>query len=211
MDIRTVFLVDGFNLYHSVLDIARHNGGLCLKWLDIHSLCSSFLHLIDRNAKLECIYYFSALAYHLNDPGVIARHETYIKCLKATGVKEILGRFKPKEITCPYCRKQIIRYEEKETDVAIGVKLIEILSNNECDAAILMTGDTDLVSAVKSAKRLSSNKTVLFAFPYNRKNAELVQIAPSSFKIHKNSYVRYQFPDPFILPDGTQINKPEGW
>lgn len=40
-------------------------------------------------ATLEEIYYFSALAFHRQDkdPGIIARHELLIECLRATGVK----------------------------------------------------------------------------------------------------------------------------
>lgn len=208
---RTTFLVDGFNVYHSVIDISRDFIGLRVKWLNIHSLCSSFLYLISKDARLEHIYYFSAFAFHLNDPDVILRHKNYIKCLKATGIRTELGRFKRKEIKCPHCNKEIERHEEKETDVAIGTKVFEVLFNNDCDTVVLMTGDTDLAPAVRTAKRLFPNKSILFAFPYKRKNSELDQIAPGSFKIHKNSYVRHQFPDPVVLPDGTQIQKPTTW
>jgi len=208
---RTIFLVDGFNVYHSTRDIGRDFKGLCVKWLNIHSLCSSFLYLISKDARLEHIYYFSAFAFHLNDPDVILRHQNYIKCLEATGVTPELGRFKPKDINCPHCNKQFRRHEEKETDVAIGIKLFEVLFNNECDTVVLVTGDTDLVPAVKTAKRLFPNKSILFIFPYKRKNSELVQIASDSFKINKNNYVRHQFPNPFVLPDRTQIQKPTCW
>ena len=211
MRIRTIFLVDGFNIYHSVVDIAHHFSGLSLKWLDIYSLCNSFLHLVGKNAALECVYYFSALAYHLNDPSVIARHKSYIKCLRETGIKVQLSRFKPKTIKCPYCEKRIIRHEEKETDVAIAATLFTVLHKDECDCVVLMTGDTDLASAVRTAKILFPRKHIIFAFPYKRHNRELQNLAPGSFKIHKNSYVRHQLPDPFPLSDGTQIQKPPCW
>src|SRR4030042_2904612 len=93
---RVAFLVDGFNLYHSVVDLGRNNKGLCLKWLDIDSLCNSFLHLLGKDTILEHIYYFSAYAFHLKDPGVIQRHRSYIECLEATGITAELGRFKYK-------------------------------------------------------------------------------------------------------------------
>ena len=110
---RTTFLIDGFNLYHSIVDIARYCNGLNVRWLNIFSLCKSHLHLIGKDATIESVYYFSALAHHLNDPSVIARHETYIKCLRETGVEEQLGRFKRKTIRCSHGGK-ITRYEEKE-------------------------------------------------------------------------------------------------
>lgn len=73
-----------------------------------------------------------------------------------------------------------------------------------------MTGDTDLAPAIITAKTIFSDK-VLFAFPYRRTNHELIKIAPGSFTIDIKSYIRNQLPDPFILPGGEIINKPDGW
>lgn len=39
---QVAFLVDGFNLYHSVLRL-MWDTGVCTKWLDIYSLCKSYL------------------------------------------------------------------------------------------------------------------------------------------------------------------------
>ncbi len=80
--IRTSFLIDGFNLYHSV-KTASHDLGLSgggTRWLDIRSMCQSYLHLIDTAARLSEIYYFSALAKHLEmrKPDVTLRHKNYI-------------------------------------------------------------------------------------------------------------------------------------
>jgi hypothetical protein len=54
---RTTFLVDGFNLYHSIVDIAKDVIGCNVKWLDICSLCKSYLHLIGKRAMIETVYY----------------------------------------------------------------------------------------------------------------------------------------------------------
>jgi len=210
MSIRTIFLIDGFNLYHSTVDIADYSG-LKVKWLNIRSLCESYLHLIGRGATLQCIYYFSALAFHLNDTSVIERHQSYIRCLRETGIEDELSRFKANPIKCPHCKRQIARHEEKETDVAIASKMFKVLVEDECDSIVLMTGDTDLAPAVKTAKCLFPSKHIVFAFPYRRKNEELAQIAPGSFKMHSRSYVQHQFPDPFTLSDGTAIPKPSSW
>jgi len=210
MTIRTIFLIDGFNLYHSILDIARYNKGLSVKWLNIYSLCKSHLYLIGKDATIETIYYFSALAYHLNDFNVIKHHEAYIKCLQETGVREQLGRFKRKYIHCSHGGK-IIRHEEKETDVAIASKMFEVLSKDECDSIVLVTGDTDQAPAVITAKLLFQDKQIIFAFPFARSNKQLALIAPGSFKLRSPKYIAHQFPDPFPLSDGTEIPKPSNW
>ncbi len=210
------FIVDGFNLYHSVREASKDTHK-STKWLNIKSLCLSYIHQVGSVTKsqvsLKSIYYFSALATHLEprDPDIIKRHMSFIKCLKDTGVTVELNQFKPKEIRCPHCKKKFIKYEEKETDVSIALKLIEIFTNNECDTAVLITGDTDLAPPVSTAHRLFPNKKVLFAFPYKRKNRELSRLAPGSFKISSGHYINHQFPDPYRLKDGAVINKPTRW
>ncbi len=206
---RVIFLVDSFNLYHSIQE-AYHFEKLRLKWLNIRSLCISYLPLINKDATLANIYYFSAFAYHLNDLNIIERHKNYVKCLESTGVIPEMGRFKPKDIKCPLGGK-FRKHQEKETDIAIAVKLFEIVFKNECDTAVLMTGDTDLVPAIKTFKKLFPSKTILFAFPYRRWNSDLESLAPKSFKIHARSYGDHQFPDPFTFSDGTIIPKPSSW
>ena len=99
---RTTFIVDGFNLYHSVEVAARQLGlgSRGTKWLDLRKLCASYLHAIGAGAEIQQICYFSALAKHLEatKPDVTRRHRTYIQALESTGVVVQLSRFKAKEI-----------------------------------------------------------------------------------------------------------------
>lgn len=211
--IQVCYLVDGFNLYHSVSDAAL-NLKATTKWLDIKKLCESYLpSQVGKGAVLKDIYYFSALAKFRErvDPGVTQRHKQFLKCLKDTGVIIELNRFKEKIVICSKCHKSFVKHEEKETDVSIALKLFEIFMLNICDVAILVTGDTDLAPAVKSAQRLFPEKKVFYAFPYKRKNRELSKIAPRSFKIRTKQYIKFQFPNPYTLVDGTEIYKPSSW
>lgn len=207
---RVIFLVDGFNLYHSLEDL-RYELGITAKWLDLHSLCSSYLPHISKDAVLHGIFYFSAFAHYLNDASVIKRHRDLIKCLKATGVEDVMGRFKSKSITCKHCEHKFKRQEEKETDVAMASKLFEILFKDKCDTVVVVTGDTDIVPAIKTSKTLFPGKSIRFVFPYGRTSGELGKLAPGSFDIHPQQYLRHQFTNPFRLPNGTTINKPPSW
>ena len=212
---RTAFLIDGFNLYHSVKNASHdlHLAGKGTRWLDISSMCNSFLHAIGNNAQTTEIYYFSALAKHIEafKPDVVARHKNYIRCLEATGITVELSRFKKKRILCDHCNQTIKRHEEKETDVAIAVKLLEILVLDLCDTAVLVTGDTDVVPAVKTAQRLFPNKDIAFLLPYKRHNSELASLVTKHFEIKKETYEKHQFPDPFVTKKGKQIIKPASW
>lgn len=210
---RTSFLIDGFNLYHSTIAASKDLKGASIKWLNLFSLCESTLSLIDRKAEIGDVFYFSALAKHLlsSDPDIVKRHEDYIRCLESTGVNVELANFKWKKIRCTKCNSYIVRNEEKETDVAIASKLFELLHLDSCNVIVLVTGDTDLIPAVQSAKSIFPSKRILFAFPYRRKNQELVKIAPGSFRLKKERYLKHQLPDPFILENGDRIHKPRKW
>lgn len=209
---KVIFLIDGFNIYHSILQLKRQTGH-SVKWLDLSSLCTSYLYLFGKDSKLESIHYFSALPYYLSpkNPRKIERHRDYIDCLQSSGINVELGRFKEKEIICKKCHAPFFKYEEKETDVAIAVKLIEACFSNACDTAVIVSGDTDLSPAARKCKLLFPNKKIIFAFPYARKNKELSILAPGSFTIGQKQYIKYQFPNSVELKNGRKILKPPSW
>lgn len=209
---RITFLIDGFNVYHSVCDALDKNPGTKLKWLDYTALCqrliTDVIHL--HGGTLIKVYYFTALARHRGSD-VVLRHNDFIRALKSKGVEVIEGNFKRKYPRCGHCHKKYASHEEKESDVNIALQLMRSFMSDECDTAILMTGDTDLVTAVKSVKQLFPLKKVGIAFPFNRHNGHYDAVAHFTFKLTVNSYKNNQFPDPLILPDGTSIAKPISW
>ncbi|MBN1561374.1 NYN domain-containing protein [candidate division KSB1 bacterium] len=210
---RVTFLIDGFNLYHSAVDASNALGlnGAGTKWLNIRSLCQSFIAGISKDAKIEEIHYFSALALHLQrkDPYKVARHLKWIKCLKDTGVIEHLHQFKRKTLKCYKCGTNLIRHEEKETDVAISVKLIELFVLDKCDTIVVLTGDTDVEPAYRTAKSLFPEKEIYFMLPFKRHNSELMAYG-KYFVLKAKHYTKHQFL-PVVTIDGKEITKPEQW
>jgi uncharacterized LabA/DUF88 family protein len=206
------FLVDGFNLYHSILEIER-NTEYCTKWLNINSLCKSYLHHLGKQAELQSIHYFTALPHHLTEqhPDRVNRHNKYLKCLASTGIEIHIGRFKEKTVFCKNCRTWFIKHEEKETDVALGVTIVELFFKKLCDAVVVVTGDTDLLPATEKCRFLFPDKKILFVFPYKRKNKELKIKFPDSFRINVKQYIKHQFPNPVVLSDREEIYKPDTW
>ncbi len=210
---RTVFLVDGFNLYHSIEEAAREAPDSTIKWLDLPKLLKAQLPNIGKKAVFKEIHYFTAFAGHLlkDDPEKVSRHKAYVRALTASKVKAHLGKFKRKQAYCPTCKEYIKVYEEKETDVAIASLLLKLAFKEDLDIAVLVTGDTDLAPAVRDFQNLFPQKRVLFAFPYKRKNKELAKLAPGSFVLGKETYTKYQFPKEVRLPSGKKVKKPDKW
>lgn len=124
---RVAFLVDGFNVYHSLRD-AERVAGRSLRWLDLRRLCESYArrNVLGRPSTLQTVTYFSAFATFLarTKPDALARHATYVRALQATGVEVALGRFKARSRSCPRCGSSYVTYEEKETDVAIAIRIM---------------------------------------------------------------------------------------
>ena len=197
---RVSFLIDGFNFYHSLRKTA------CSKWFDLNSLCDSQLHLFTGKAELEEIYYFSALATHLK-PKDLKHHKIYIDALKTTDIIPVLGKFKKKDVFCHACKKSIEKHEEKQTDVSIAVKILELFHRDKCDSIGIVSCDTDLIPAIKTAQNLFPHKEIIVFFPKPNNSKELKTIC----KCHKlKQYDKHVFPDT-IVHKGNTISKPPKW
>ena len=70
---RVAFIVDGFNLYHSIKDAERMVPARPQRWLDLRAFCQSYVRNFGRAAVLDGVYYFSAIATHLQQ----VRQEMY--------------------------------------------------------------------------------------------------------------------------------------
>jgi len=208
---RTAFLVDGFNLYHSLRESERDQSRP-LRWLDLRALCSSLLHAMPGRCELVGVVYFTALARHMESsrPGTVARHLRYLDALQATGVETTLGHFKRRSARCPICSRSFNRWEEKQTDVAIASRLARAASAGAHERLVLMTGDTDLVPAVREA-RGTWGANIGVAFPARRANAQLRQAADWSINLDAASYARHQLPFTLTSPDGRCIERPAEW
>jgi uncharacterized LabA/DUF88 family protein len=210
---KITFLVDGFNVYHSLESVYR-NEGACYKWLDLYSLCQSFIYLFGKNAILDDVYYFTSIAYYTQNKDKIKRHKDYIRCLESKGINVVEGRFKNKQQYCPNCRTIFKAHVEKQTDIAIASKLLELLffrNEVQCESFCIITGDTDIVPAIKAAIKIQPTLDIRFAFPVGRTSKELKQIAPLSFNLKSGHYKANQLRNPYKLSDGSFVRKPLTW
>ncbi len=155
--IRVAVYIDGFNLYHALLRFQDNR----VKWLDLRALSERLIS--PQTEKIERIYYFSAYAKWL--PGPMSRHEKYVKALAATGITCVLGHFKHKDRKCIKCGHTWKGHEEKETDVNIGITLLNDAYKNLYDTAYLITRDSDLVPAIKMVLAEFKNKRVVAVAP----------------------------------------------
>jgi hypothetical protein len=74
-----------------------------------------------------------------------------------------------------------------------------------------VTGDTDLVPAVETARSGPAALAVAVAFPYRRVNRQLRFAADSSLRLSRASYLRHQFPAAALGSDGGLVPRPIEW
>ena len=198
---RVVFYFDGFNLYHA-LDGLRQNH---LKWLSLDALAK--LLIPSRDEEVCATVYFSAYLTHR--PDKLVRHRAYVHALEATGVECVMGRFKYSTIKCRSCGAEWRSYEEKETDVNIGIRIIRDAFLDKFHVYYLVSADTDLAPAIRMLKREFPNKEfVSVATPRRPHSSEFLRLADRTIKITDYALTRCLLPAQLTTRDGRIIQRP---
>ena len=142
---RSIVYIDGFNLYYGSLK------GTAYKWLDLQRL----FERLRPDDEIQAIRYFTALV----DGDAQGRQLIYLRALQTLPKVEVIrGRFKRKRFKCGVTAcdfsgsRFYIGQEEKRTDVAIGIQLVDDAYRDLADRFILVSGDSDLVPAVRMVK-----------------------------------------------------------
>ena len=195
--------IDGFNLYHGL----REKHGRRYLWLDLEMLVR---RLLRQGQVLSGVKYFTASVR--NDPPALARQNAYIGALRtATSVEVVRGRFQEKRVSCRSCRTTWTTYAEKETDVNIAVTLVEDSALQRYDTALVVSADSDLCPAVRSAKRLHSASNIVVAFPPKRHSDELKKAADGAFTIGDAVIRQSQLPGTVTDGRGAVYTRPPTW
>jgi hypothetical protein len=193
--------IDGFNLYHALLKF----GDARVKWLDLNALSHRLVS--PKSEKVQSIFYFSAFAHWL--PDKVARHGIYVKALQARGVTCILGHFKSKDRRCKSCGATWVAHEEKETDVSIGINLLNDAYKQRYEKAYLVTRDSDLMPAVRMIRtEFPTKEIVAVAPPLMGHSNDLITVCHSKQKISPDQVKACLLPEKLQHSDGTIIVRP---
>lgn len=219
--LRIAAYVDGFNFYHALRDKPKRwpykRPSPCRKyrWLNLKTIVSNTPFM--NRYELKKIYYFTALATW--KPSRVKRHQEYIKALKSEGIEIVYGEFKVKDkrITIrdkdknAAAKVDFTMHEEKRTDINIAVKLLEDAFNDVYDAAIVATGDTDLIPAIQAVKKNFSSKKVFALFPPFRSHRDIKKVVDEDMGLKPKHLKAAQFDDILMCGDRIIAAKPEKW
>ncbi len=199
---RACFFFDGFNFYHSIDKPNLHR----FKWLSYARLATN---LKFRGDDIRRVVLFTAYANW--DQHKVDRHRILLNAQREEGVEVIFGRFKLKDCKCKSCGSFYTQHIEKQTDVNIAVNLLKSAMKDEFDRAYLVSGDTDLIPAIKVFREMFPAKEICVVFPFRRKGEELKTVSHFHRKIQESQLIASLLPDPFVLKDGPVLNCPPSW
>ncbi len=203
--------IDGFNLYYRALK------GTPFRWLDL----AAFSRAIAPRYEIDRIRYFTANALPKPGQQVSLDQQTYLRALQTIPCLDVhFGTFLLKEtkgdLLDPVTGKptgQIVRVrtpEEKGSDVNLATYLLADAFDQRCDAAFVVSGDSDLAEPVKLV-RDDIGLPVYVVNPHpTRRSFQLANAATRYYQLFKRSVRDSQFPPTLTDAQGT-ITKPPTW
>ncbi|WP_027343948.1 NYN domain-containing protein [Hamadaea tsunoensis] len=205
--------IDGFNLYYGMKSAYRRK----YMWLDVVEL----VRQLRPHDQVQVVRYFTAIVKE--EPAAAANQTTYLDALRTHNgalVDVRVGRFRNKTIgRCKVCRKDFLctcpttyqTYEEKETDVALGVAMVEDAALGVGDVSLLISADSDMLPAVRSLQRIAPNRPVYVALPpSNQPRFRSIQGA-GVFYIRESALSKAQLPPAINDATGRKYARPVKW
>ena len=118
------------------------------------------------------MFFFSAIPRHRNERKQERHRLFYAVQENVCKVKVVDGRFGKKDVkvSCKYCKRDFsyVKYEEKETDVALGMQVVHDVNTKALEKIIIVSGDTDFVPIINYVLR-KTNVKVKVLVPMNHK------------------------------------------
>jgi len=205
-------LIDGFNLYHSM----ENNMYRKYKWLNFSKLFRNYANSRD---KLE-IHYFTTINYEdildfkINkekSEGKLKRHLALIKAQESYGVIVHYGYFKDTAFICEKCGHKTIIRKEKQTDVSMGSYLAYLAFSRNIDKFIILSADTDLLSAIKLVKENTTDKRIDLLLPPGVIRSDISDHCENTFILREDVLRNSLFPPIFENKNNEKIVCPKEW
>jgi uncharacterized LabA/DUF88 family protein len=207
---RTNVYIDGFNLFYGALKGSRY------KWLNLEALCAQ---LLPKDTIHRIRYFTARVSARPGDPQLPVRQQTYLRALGTLPTVSVhLGFFYVSTVRAPLARPrargaktaEIIKTEEKGSDVALATHLMLDACRGDCDSAVVVSNDSDLREPLRLVREeLGLTTGVVNPHPANRRSRAL---RGTFFKqLRPGALAACQFPRQLTAPSGRKITKPADW
>jgi hypothetical protein len=207
---RTNVYVDGFNLFYGALKGSPH------KWLDLDTLCR---HLLPKDSINRIRYFTAKVSARPGDPQLPIRQETYLRALGTLpNVSVHLGVFYVSTARAYLAHPQaggprtveIVKTEEKGSDVALATYLMLDACRGDCETAVLITNDSDLREPLRLARDELGLRTGVINPHKAAKRSRALQ-ATFFKQLRPGALAVSQFPRQLTDSAGRKITRPADW
>ena len=103
---------------------------------------------------------------------------------------------------------EVVRTEEKGSDVNLSVHLLNDGWPDLCDSAVVVSNDSDIAEAIRLARQHHGKRIGLVTPGTRAPSRQLLAHADFARRIRTSALGRSQLPDP--IP-GTNIHRPGNW
>ena len=190
---KVIVYIDGFNFYYG---LKKDRKWRRYYWLDVVKFFEKFMKT---DQDLVCVKYFSARPE--NHDKFLRQNAFFQANQENPKFQLILGKYLRKTIKCYNCGFLIQTYEEKESDVRIATQIVNDANNHNCDVAIVVSADSDMIPAIELALKAGTKVFVYFP-PFHHSNS-LSTISTSNV-IHLERYEsRFR---QCLLPDTVHLS-----
>ena len=226
---KTNVYIDGFNLYYGLLKRSS------FKWLDLQRLCEAVLA---KNEINRILYFTAKLDARAHNPDQPTRQMTYLRALKTLPKVEVyFGSFLSSVVRQPLVQIDpetggwlrgsdgrpilktdstgrvmsafVLKTEEKGSDVNLAAHLLKDAHTRDCECAVVISNDSDLITPIRLAKQECGLKIGLIP-PRKKGSHELKRLADFVVEARLHYLEAAQFPTSFPDAHGI-IHKPPEW
>ena len=206
---RTNVYIDGFNLFYGALK------GTPYKWLNLRRLSELLLPTND----VRTVKYFTAqVTSRPGKPNQGIHQQFYLRALKTLPDLEIVfGHFLTSRVRMPLVNPvrglshsvEVIKTEEKGSDVNMATHLIHDAHQGVFDVAVLITNDSDLLGPIEIVQQ-ELGLPVGVITPHKRFACVLAKEATFKKRIRTGVLRASQFPETLTDALGA-FRKPSTW
>lgn len=205
--LRTYIYIDGFNLYYGQVK------GTPYKWLNLDAMCRCYLdESINEIVKIK--YFTARVKSRPHDPTQSLRQQIFLRALSTIPHLEIIyGHFLSHVVSMPLANGkgnvEVVKTEEKKSDVNIAVHMLHDAYKNVYDLAVLVSNDSDLSEPLRIISH-ELGKKIGILNPQNKPSRELGKYALFQKQIRVGALALCQFPNELEDARGI-IRKPLKW
>lgn len=202
---KVIVYVDGVNFYYG---LKKNHKWRRFYWLDVVKFFELFMK---PDQELVRVKYFSAKPDNVEKA---LRQNAFFQANKENPKFQLmLGKYLRKNIRCYNCGCQIQTYEEKESDVRLATQIVNDANNHNCDVAIVVSADSDMIPAVELALKAGTKVFVYFPpFHYSNSLSNISTSRVINLERYESRFRHCILPDTVHLSlSNFDLTIPEKW